>query len=125
MRVSISGEFVLAAPIRNKARRCAAGPEEGQDEEKETELLGRYSEISDEGATLVRTAPCGPEPLALERIGERVDRHRMGGLGQRRIPGLFIAADMVTFVHRSGLNVGQRPGGKRRLHAVHVVVGEG
>ncbi len=44
----------------NKARRVlSAGPEEGQDEEKETKrLLRRYSEIADEGAPFVGAAPC-------------------------------------------------------------------
>src|SRR5207248_7051161 len=82
------------AEIKKARQVKTAGPRKDRDEEKETELLGQYSEIPNKRATLFRAAPGGPEALALKIVGQRIRRHGVSRLGERLVPDLFVAAEM-------------------------------
>src|SRR5271157_4372456 len=60
-------------------------------------LLRLSSERTHERAALVGIRPGGIEAFALELIGQRVGRHGVIQLGERAIPDLFVAADVVAF----------------------------
>src|SRR5947207_3409489 len=86
---------------------CAPGlGRTGTRRKKRNELLGRYSEISNKRTALFGAAPGGPEALARKVVGQRVGRHGMSRLGERLIPDLFVAAEVVILVQGAGLDLG-------------------
>ena len=85
-------------------------------------LLAGYLEGADETAaaeTVRSRFRRGRRPVG---VLQRVGRHGMLELGQRRIVDIFVAADVVGFGHAAGVDFGQRTGGEAGGSAVDVAV---
>src|SRR6266699_2760971 len=85
-------------------------------------LFGRRLEGADETAAAEADAPRLVQPFALVRVLQRVGRHHVVQLRQRRVEDVFVAAEVVGFGKAAGANLGQRAGREPRGAAVHVVV---
>src|SRR5262249_35038811 len=72
-------------------------------------VLRSTGEMSHERAALLAQRPFNAQPVAVELIERRGDRHRVLGRRQRRIVGLLMAADYVFRRETAGDDGGQLP----------------
>src|SRR5207249_3526260 len=69
-------------------------------------LFGRHHEAGDKRAAFVRAAPGFAQALAAISVRKRVCGHRVLHFAERPVPHLFVVADGIIFVDRTGLDFG-------------------